>query len=51
MSETSSIELKRHYQEISPKEFEEVVGTVADLIVDFLKKKRSPEQPDKEVPV
>jgi len=51
MAETGSIELKRHYQEISPKEMDELVGTVADLIVDFLKKKRNPDQAVKEVSV
>jgi hypothetical protein len=47
MASKSSIELKRHYRELSPKEIDELVAIVADLIVDFLKKKRDPVQPDK----
>jgi len=34
---STSIELKRHHQELSPKETDEVVEAVADLIVEFLK--------------
>jgi len=45
MAEVCSIEVKRHYHELSPKEVDELVGIVADLIVDFLKK-RDPEQTD-----
>ena len=37
MAETGSIEVKRHYRELSPKEIDELVSVVADLIVDFLK--------------
>jgi len=47
MAETGSIELKRHFRELSPKEIDELVAVVADLIVDFLKKRRDPGQPDK----
>ena len=47
MAATSPIELKRHHREMSPKEIDELVGIVADLIVDFLKKRREPVQPDK----
>ncbi|GAB4232389.1 MAG: hypothetical protein OHK0028_07820 [Deltaproteobacteria bacterium] len=47
MAEKGSIELKRHYRELSPKELDELVPAVADLIVDFLKKRTDPEQPDK----
>ena len=47
MASTSPIELKRHYRELSPKEIDELVAVVADLIVDFLKKRRDPGQPDK----
>ena len=50
MAATSSIELKRHYRELSPKEVDELVAVVADLIVDFLKKRRDPGQPDKPKP-
>jgi len=39
MAETGSIELKRHFRELSPKELDELVAAVADLIVDFLKKR------------
>ena len=34
---TTSIELKRHYSELSDKETNEVIEAVADLIVNFLK--------------
>lgn len=37
---SSSIELKRHFSELSSEETDEVVGAVADLIVRFLKGKR-----------
>ena len=47
MAATSPIEMKRHYRELSPKEIDEVTEAVADLIVDFLKKKRDPGQTDK----
>jgi len=47
MAETGSIEVKRHYREMSPKEVDELVGAIADLIVDFIKKRREPVQPDK----
>ena len=38
MAEAGSIELKRHYSELSPEEIDDLVSAVADLIVDFLKK-------------
>jgi len=41
---TTSIELKRHYHKLSEKETNEVVETVADLIVNFLKGKHAPGQ-------
>ena len=44
---TPRIELKRHYRELSEAETDELVGIVADLIVDFLKKRTDPGQPDK----
>ena len=47
MAATSPIELKRHYTELSEKETDELVAVVADLIMDFLKKRRDPGQPDK----
>ena len=47
MAETGSIEVKRHYREMSPKEIDELVSVVADLIVDFLKKRSEPVQSDK----
>ena len=50
MAATSPIEMKRHYRELSPKEIDELVAVVADLIVDFLKKRRDPVQPDKPKP-
>lgn len=39
-----TIELKRHLHTLSEKETDEVVDVVADLIVNFLKGKRDPEQ-------
>jgi hypothetical protein len=50
MAEMGSIELKRHYRELSPKEIDELVSAVADLIVDFLKKRCDPVQSDKPKP-
>jgi len=47
MAATSPIELKRHYRELSPKEIDELVAVVADLIVDFLKERCHPVQSDK----
>jgi len=41
---TPPIELKRHFHTLSEKETDEVVDVVADLIVNFLKGKRDPEQ-------
>ena len=38
------LEITRHVQPLSEKETDEVVDLVADLIVNFLKAKRSPEQ-------
>ena len=46
MAATSPIEMKRHYRELSPKEIDELVAVVADLIVDFLKKRHDPVKPD-----
>ena len=37
MRSTPSIEITRHYQPLTVKETEELVGTVADLLVTFLK--------------
>ncbi|TWT40482.1 hypothetical protein RAS1_41930 [Phycisphaerae bacterium RAS1] len=37
MPSTPAIELKRHYRELSAEHATEVVGTVADLIVNFIK--------------
>ncbi len=37
MATTTPIELKRHHTELSEKETDEVIATVADLIVNFLK--------------
>jgi hypothetical protein len=38
------LEITRHFQPLSEKETDEVVDVVADLIVNFLKAKRGPEQ-------
>lgn len=35
--ETPSLNIKRHYTELSEKETEEVVNVLADLIVDYFK--------------
>ena len=45
MAATSSIELKRHYRELSEAETDELVAAVADLIVTFLKGSRESTQP------
>ena len=37
MTQTPRIEIKHHYSKLSPKETDELVGTVADLIVNFIK--------------
>jgi hypothetical protein len=37
------LQVTRHVQPLSEEETDEVVGVVADLIVNFLKAKRSPE--------
>ncbi|MCL5884377.1 MAG: hypothetical protein M1377_03355 [Deltaproteobacteria bacterium] len=47
MAETGSIELKRHYRQLPMEEIDELVSAVADLVVDFLKKRHDPVQPDK----
>ncbi len=39
-----TIEIKSHFHTLSDKETDEVVDAVADLIVNFLKGKRDPEQ-------
>jgi len=36
----ASIQLKRHYRELSPEEADEVVNAVADLVVNYLKGRR-----------
>lgn len=50
MAEASSIEMKRHCRELSPGEIDELVGIVADLIVEFLKKRSDSSQSEEEVP-
>jgi hypothetical protein len=45
MPATPSIEVKRHYAELSEKETDELVAAVADLIVNFLKGSRELVQP------
>jgi len=35
-----SIQLRRHYRELSPEETNEVVNAVADLVVNYLKGRR-----------
>ncbi len=50
MAEASPIQLKRHCHELSPAEIDELVVVVADLIVDFLKKRPETGQAEEEVP-
>ncbi|MFH1022105.1 MAG: hypothetical protein V1809_01810 [Planctomycetota bacterium] len=38
MAETPTIELKRHYVSLSQKETEELVGIMADFVVDHIKR-------------
>jgi len=38
---TPTIEIKRHFQTLSEKETEELVGLVADMLVTFIKNRRS----------
>lgn len=38
--EPQSLKLKRHYTELSEKETDEVVNAMAELIVNFIKRKR-----------
>ena len=45
MTTTTSIEMKRHHSELSEKETAEVIATVADMIVTFLKGSRASVQP------
>jgi hypothetical protein len=35
------MELRRHYQELTPKETDELVGAVADLIVNHIKGRKA----------
>lgn len=44
--ETLSINVKRHYTELSEKETDEVVNTMAELIVNFIKRKREGGKPN-----
>ena len=39
MTDAPSISLKRHYQRLSEKETDELVGAVADLIVAYVKQR------------
>jgi|GEM_PF-971579 len=50
MAAASPIEMKRHYHQLSPKQIDELAAVVADLIVDFLKKRRDPVQSDNPKP-
>lgn len=45
MTTTPSIQIKRHYEVLSERETDELVGTVADMLVTFVKnrKKERPE--------
>ena len=41
MTTTPTIEIKRHFQALSEKETEELAGLVADMLVTFIKNRRS----------
>lgn len=43
MPTPAPLQITRHVQQLSEKETDEVVGVVADLIVNFLKAKRGSE--------
>ena len=45
MPTSAPLQITRHVQPLSEQETDEVVSVVADLIVNFLKTKRSPEPP------
>ena len=45
MSTRPSFDVKRHFTELSEKETDAVIGTVADLVVNYLKKRRGFAQP------
>jgi len=45
MAAHAQFEIKRHYSDLSEKETDAVVGTVADLIVTYLKKRSESSQP------
>ncbi len=49
MATTNSMELKRHYTDLSEQETEELVVAVADLIVNFLKGNRESASPSSAV--
>ena len=40
MTTTPSIQIKRHYEALPEKETDEVVGTVADMLVTFIKNRK-----------
>ena len=42
-----AIELKRRYRKLSPEETDEVVGAVADLMLEFLKQRPVDEEANK----
>lgn len=45
MTTTPSIEIKRHYEALSEQETNEMVGTVADMLVTFIKNRKD-ERPE-----
>ena len=40
MTTTPSIQIKRHYEALSERETDELVGTVADMLVTFIKTRK-----------
>ena len=40
MTTTPSIEIKRHYEALSERETDELVGTVADMLLTFIKNRK-----------
>ncbi len=45
MTTTPSIQITRHYEALSERETDELVGTVADMLVNFIKSRKE-ERPE-----
>ena len=44
MAETPTIAMERHYVPLSEKETEELVGVMADFVVDYIKRHGGPDR-------